>query len=133
VVSPSPQGRQPSPLAPDVARHIDDLFAGKVVHRAILDAVIDLALTKPDVEVHATRAYVVLRTPVRGFASLQPRAKQWLDLALRLDGVAPTGRLEDTGKRNVSDPFKVRIRLRSAEEVDAEVATWLDRAYLGSV
>jgi hypothetical protein len=61
------------------------------------------------------------------FALLQPSTKDRLDVALVLKGVEPAGRLEAAGSWNAM--VSHRIRIGSAEEVDAEVLGWIKRAW----
>jgi predicted transport protein len=61
------------------------------------------------------------------FALFKPATKTRIDLGLKIKGVEPQGRLEDSG------PFGTmcthRIRLESKEDMDEEVLNWLKLAY----
>ena len=61
------------------------------------------------------------------FALIKPATKTRIDLGLKLKGVEVTERLENSG------PFGTmcthRVRLTSIEEVDEELAGWLNEAY----
>lgn len=65
------------------------------------------------------------------FALIKPATKTRVDLGLKLKGVEPQGRLEDSG------PFGAmcthRIQLKTLDDVDGEVISWLSQAYEKSV
>ena len=61
------------------------------------------------------------------FALIQPTTRIRVDLGLILPGREPQGRLEPSGSFNAM--FTHRIKLASADEIDAEVLTWLREAY----
>ena len=65
------------------------------------------------------------------FAVVRARAKDRVDLALRLAGHKPTARLVANLISTGSDPTHV-VALRSPKEVDGEVVKWLELAYLRS-
>jgi hypothetical protein len=125
------EDRAGSGLPRAVVTRLDSLFGGRPALRAIAEALIERGCAVGDVELHTTKASVDLKTYRRAFAIISTRTKDAVDLGLRLD-ISATGRLEDTGKRKVSDPFKVRIRLRGLDDVDDEVDRWLERAYRAS-
>ena len=52
--------------------------------------------------------------------------RQRVDLALRLEGQKPGGRLQPS-RIHATTPFQ--ISLTTPEEVDAEVLDWLQKAY----
>jgi len=60
------------------------------------------------------------------FAMLVPASKTRFDLALKLKGQEPSGRLEALPKPGMCTH---RITISSIEEIDQEVADWLLRAY----
>jgi predicted transport protein len=61
------------------------------------------------------------------FALLKPATKTRVDLGLKIKGVEPEGRLEDSG------PFGTmcthRVRIEKSEDLDSEVLKWLNDAY----
>lgn len=63
----------------------------------------------------------------RQFALIKPATKTRIDLGLKMKGLAPEGRLGDSG------PFGTmcthRVCLASVEEVDDELKNWLRQAY----
>ncbi|MCL1095474.1 DUF4287 domain-containing protein [Shewanella kaireitica] len=65
------------------------------------------------------------------FALIKPATKTRVDLGLKLKGVEPQGRLEDSG------PFGAmcthRIQLKTLDDINGEVISWLSQAYEKSV
>lgn len=108
----------------------DELIAGQYADRPqlrpILDAVLAAAMSLGPVIIQARKTYISLRTDRRTFARVQPTTRQRVDLALRLEGLEPGGRLQPS-KINESTPWQ--ISLTAPEDVDAEVLDWLLRAY----
>jgi hypothetical protein len=105
---------------------IDNQYADRVHLRAIHDTIIERVLCIGPVHVQARKTYVSLVTPRRTFARVQPTTKRRVDLGLRLDGLRPVGRLE---RSTIHETMKVRIALKSPEQVDDEATMWLERAY----
>ncbi len=79
-----------------------------------------------DVEFAPKKAYVSLRRS-KQFGLIQPSTASRLDLGLNLKGVSPIGRLEASGSWN--SMVTHRVKLASADEVDAEIKAWLKAAY----
>ena len=100
-------------------------YADRPALRPILDKVVDEATRCGTVVVQARKTYVSLVSPRRTFARIQPTTKTRVDLGLRLDGQAPTGRL----RSNRHDTMRLRVELAAAHEVDREVLMWLRHAY----
>jgi hypothetical protein len=65
-------------------------------------------------------------SPRRTFARVQARTKDRVDLALRLEGQSPGGRLQPS---KIHENMPLQISLRTPAEVDAEVLDWLQKAY----
>lgn len=65
------------------------------------------------------------------FALIKPATKTRIDLGLKLNGVELQGRLEDSG------PFGTmcthRIQLKTLDDIDDEVISWVSQAYEKSV
>jgi hypothetical protein len=93
--------------------------------RAIYDAVVDAATACGTVAIQARKSYVSLVSPRRTFARVQPTGKAVV-LGLRLDGHKPGGRLLPSA---IHETMRLQINLASRDEVDADVRSWLDRAY----
>jgi hypothetical protein len=77
-------------------------------------------------ELAPKKSYVSLRHK-KQFGLIQPSTKTRVDLGLVLKGVEPAGRLEASGSFNAMVTH--RVRLSSANEVDAAVAGWLKQAF----
>ena len=105
---------------------IDGQYADRPQLRPVLDAVLSAVAGLGDVTIQARKTYVSLMTSRRTFARVQPTTKQRVDLALRLEGQKPGGRLK-TSKVHETTPLQVS--LTTPEEVDAEVLGWLQQAY----
>jgi hypothetical protein len=107
---------------------IDGQYADRPQLRPILDALLAVAPSVGEVEVQARKTYVTLLTPKRTFASIEPTTKSWVDLGLRLPAAQAGGRLQPATSMGQS-AVTTRIALSSADEVDDEVTSWLQRAY----
>jgi len=105
---------------------IDGQYADRPQLRPIFDAVVKAAVGLGDVTIQARKTYVSLVTPRRTFARVQPTTKTRVDLALRLDGEKPGGRLQPS---KIHETMPVQIGLTSPKEVDAEALRFLQRAY----
>lgn len=121
----------PERLAPPTAHSDADLveaqYAGKADLRPIHDRLMQLARQLgDDVELAPKKTYVSLRRS-KQFAIVQPSTKTRLDLGLNLGDLPPVGRLEASGSFNAM--VSHRVRLESAEAVDADVAEWVRMAY----
>lgn len=78
-----------------------------------------------DIEMAPKKGYVSLRRS-KQFASIHPTTSR-VDLGIKLKDVPPKGRLEAAGSWN--GMVTHRVRLEKAADVDAEVKTWLKKAY----
>lgn len=105
---------------------IDAQYADRPQLRPIYDAIVEAAVGLGKVIVQARKTYVSLVTPRRTFARVQPTTRTRVDLALRLEGVEPGGRLQAS---RIHDSMPVQISLATLDEVDSEVLDWLQRAY----
>ena len=117
-------------LTGEADRLIEGQYADRPALRPVLDAVLTAVLQLPDVAVNARKTMVTLVSPGRTFAVLQARAKQRLDLGLRLDGTAPRSRLLPARDLGAST---VRLALTTPADVDAEAVALLRQAYEQSV
>lgn len=118
--------------APGGAPAGDDLVAAqyagkKEALRPIYDALI-AALGKlgKDVEISPKKTYVSLRRN-KQFALIQPSTATRVDIGLNLKGAPPTARLEASGSFN--SMVSHRVRLSAKSDVDAELKSWLKKAY----
>jgi hypothetical protein len=94
----------------------------------IYDRVVEAVLGFGHVELQARKTYVALIGPKRTFASIQATTKTRIDVGLRLDGIAPQGRVE-VAKSIGQSSMTHKIALPSVDDVDDEVVAWLRRAY----
>lgn len=105
---------------------IDGQYADRPHLRPILDALLKAAMSLGPVTIQARKTYVSLVSPRRTFARIQPSTRQRVDLALRLEGLEPGGRLISS---KIHETMPLQISLLSPEDVDAEALDWLRRAY----
>lgn len=122
-------------LQSDVEPSRDDLVDGQYsgakadlrsIYEAIVRAVAELG---SDVEIAPKKAYVSLRRN-KQFGLIQPSTRTRVDVGINLEGVAPTDRLEASGSFNAM--VSHRVRLTEVSQVDAELVSWLRRAYEAS-
>ncbi len=103
------------------------MFEGpKAALKPVYDKVAAIVSGLNGVEFAPKKGYVSFRRN-KQFGLAQPATKDRLDLGLTLKGVDPAGRLEAAGSWN--GMVTHRIRIGSAEEVDAELAAWLRQAW----
>lgn len=105
---------------------IDGQYADRPQLRPILDALLQAAAGLGEVTIQARKTYVSLVSPHRTFARIQPTTKSRVDLALRLRGHKPGGRLQPS-KMHETTPLQ--ISLASVDDLDSEVLSWLQEAY----
>jgi hypothetical protein len=79
----------------------------------------------PDVEIAPKRGYLSLRHR-KQFAMIKPAARH-VDLGLIRPGVTTTDRLESAATFNAL--FTHRVRVRSIDDVDAELIDWIRAAH----
>lgn len=109
----------------------DDLMAAmfegpKAAMKPAYDRVAAIVEGLGGVEFAPKKGYVSFRRS-KQLGLAQPSTKDRLDLGLILKGVEPEGRLEKSGSWNAMVTHRVRIA--SADEVDAEVEAWIRRAW----
>jgi hypothetical protein len=105
---------------------IEGQYADRLHLRPIYDAIIDAVMELGEITIQARKTYVSLQTPRRTFARVQPTTKNRLDLGLRIERQKPGGRLQPS---IIHETMKLQISLKSVDEVDAEVISWLRQAY----
>jgi predicted transport protein len=104
----------------------DLLYAGRPALRPIHDRLMrEITSLGPDVEVAPKKGYISLRRRTQS-AMVKPAAKH-VDLGLILPDEPFTARFERAATWNAM--FTHRVRVRSADEVDVELAGWIRRAY----
>lgn len=112
---------------PDRADLVATQYSGKKAGlRPIYDALVRAARLGEDVEISPKKAYVSLRRS-KQFAIIQPSTATRVDVGINLKGHAVTDRLEASGSFN--SMVSHRVRVTSANEVDAELRGWLKKAY----
>jgi predicted transport protein len=79
-----------------------------------------------DVEVAPKKTYVSLRRN-KQFALIQPSTRERIDVGIDLKGEKPGKRLEASGSFNAM--VSHRVRISDKKDVDAELKTWLRKAY----
>jgi hypothetical protein len=107
---------------------LDGQYRDRMQLRPILDSIVAVAGAFGPVDVQARKTYTTLLTPRRTFAAVRPTTRTRVDLALRLDGVEPAGRLLD-GRNTAGGGLNLRVALRSVDDLDDEAVELLRRAY----
>jgi hypothetical protein len=79
-----------------------------------------------DLDVSPKKGYVSLRRK-KQFALVQPSTATRLDVGINLKGTPAGGRLEESGSFNAM--VSHRVRVASADDVNAELVAWLKKAY----
>lgn len=105
---------------------IDGQYADRPHLQPIYNAIINAMMGIGAITIQARKTYVSLLTPRRTFARVQPTTKNRIDVGLRIEGQKPLGRLQPS---TIHETMKLQISLHSVEEIDAEVLSWLRRAY----
>ena len=105
---------------------IEAQYADRPQLRPIFEAILGVVAGLGEVTIQARKTYVSLMTARRTFARVQPTTKQRLDLALRLEGQKPSGRLRLS---RIHESTPLQISLTKPDDVDAEVLDWLQKAY----
>jgi hypothetical protein len=104
---------------------VDCQSADRLQLRPIYDAIVAAATGLGEVVIQTRKTYVSLVPPRRTFTRIQPTTKGRVDLALRLEGHKPGGRLQPS---KIHETMKLQISLATVEEVDSEVLNWMQRA-----
>lgn len=116
----------PQYLVASAEELIEAQYADRMHLRPILDAILNASTGLGEVIIQARKGYISLVTPRRTFARVQATTKNRVDLALRLDGYAPGGRLKPS---KISETTNLQVSLTTPEDVDTEVLEWLHQAY----
>src|SRR5262245_3767313 len=104
---------------------IQGQYADRPQLRPIFEAIVAAAAGLGEVIIQARKTYVSLVSPRRTFARVQPTSRSRVDLALRLAGQEPGGRLRPS---KIHESMPLQIGLATPDEVDAEVLGWLQQA-----
>jgi hypothetical protein len=105
---------------------VDAQYADRPALRPIYDALLETVLGLGEVTIQTRKTYVSLLTPRRTFARVQPTTKARVDVGLRLEGLAPGGRLRPN---KIHEGMPVGLAFASLEDLDDEARDWLARAY----
>ncbi|MDQ0118426.1 hypothetical protein AB0280_00730 [Pseudarthrobacter sp902506025] len=105
---------------------LDGQYAAYAHLRPIADAVLAWACVTPTVYIQMRKGFVSLHSPRRKFAQITRSTNNIVDVTLRLQAEAD-GRVERVRTRP-DDPFTLRIRLTSPEQVDDEFRAILTTA-----
>jgi len=119
----------PPPAAtasPDAA--VDEIYAGKASLRPIHDALMQAIGRFGDFEVAPKKGYVSLRRK-KQFATIGPATRTHVEVGLNMKGVGATDRLVALPAGGMC---QYKVRLATADEVDAELTGWLRHAYDGA-
>lgn len=103
----------------DADELIDGQYANHPQLRPIADAILAWAAATAGVQIQMRKGYVSLHSPRRKFAQVTRTTNTAVDVTLRLD-VPAEGRLESVRTR-ADDPFTLRVRITSPEQVDNEL------------
>jgi predicted transport protein len=115
-------------MADDPQLLIDQQYTGgKAALRPIYDRLAEaIKGFGDDVELSPMKAYVSVKRG-KQFALLQPSTATRFDVGIKLKGVAPHGRLEDSA--SFTTMVTHRVKVARLEDVDAELIDWLKQAY----
>jgi Domain of unknown function (DUF5655) len=105
---------------------IDGQYADRQHLRPIYDAIVTSARALGEIVIQARKGFVSLLTPKRTFARVRATTKERIDLALRLEGLQPRGRLQAS---RIHETMPVHVSLTEPKELDQEVLKWLRKAY----
>ncbi|MFJ5861274.1 DUF5655 domain-containing protein [Pseudarthrobacter sp. NPDC092439] len=103
----------------DADELLDGQYASHPHLRPIADALLAWAAATDGVSVQLRKGFVSLQGPRRKFAQVTRTTNSAVDVILRLDAPAG-GRLEQVRTRP-DDPFTLRVRLTSPDQVDDEL------------
>ena len=105
---------------------VEGQYADRPQLRLIYEAIIAATSSLGEVTIQTRQTYVSLVTRRRTFARIQPTTKSRVDLALRLAGYKPGGRLQPS---KINETTPLQVSLYSQADVDDEVLGWLQKAY----
>lgn len=109
---------------------VEAMYAGpKSTLRPIFDALLGFARSLgPDIRICPAQTIVpIYRRHV--IAQIKPSTRTRIDLGLALGDTPPVKRLLATGGAEKGDRITHRIALGAVTDIDAEVRSWLQRAY----
>jgi hypothetical protein len=80
-----------------------------------------------DISLSPNQSYINVQRGGKKFAVLQPATVERFDIGIKLKGAEPNERFEAAGPWNLMVTHRVRIS--AADQIDAEVLSWLKQAY----
>lgn len=105
---------------------VDDIYTGpKGALRPIHDKVMAAVRTLGEFEEAPKKTYLSLRRK-KQFAMVGPATNTRVEVGLNMKGVPATGRLEEEPPGRMC---QYKVKLNSADEVDADLIGWLRQAY----
>ncbi len=109
---------------------LEKIFTGsKASWRATFETLLEkIKVFAPDLELAPTDTYISLLKNKKKFAIVQPSSKDRLDIGIKLKSLKESTQLELAGTWNTMVTHRVRISDES--EINAEVLSWLEQAYL---
>jgi hypothetical protein len=116
----------PDHLLASAENLIDNQYKDRFQLRPVCDAIVEAAAGLGEITIQARKTYISLVTPRRTFARIQATTKSRVDLALRLAGYRPGGRLQPS---KIHETTPLQVSLSSVDDVDAEVLNWLQESY----
>jgi len=113
------------------AANTDDLvtsqYTGKEHLKPIYDKIVaEISAFGDDIELAPKNAYVSVRRK-KQFAMLTPATKTRFEIGINLKGQEQSGKLEANTSSNAMCSHKINVT--SADDVDNEIITWLQKAY----
>jgi len=105
---------------------IDAQYADRPHLRPIYEAIVAATRAFGEVVIQARKGFVSILTPNRTFARVRAATRDRVDLALRLEGQQPRGRLTPS---RIHETMPLQVSLTKPEELDVEVLRWLRKAY----
>jgi hypothetical protein len=105
---------------------IDAQYVDRKHLRPIYEAIVAAARNFGEVVIQARKGYVSLLMPKRTFARVRATTKDRIDLAIRLEGTQPRGRLKQS---RIHETMPVQVGLTELKDLDKAVLKWLRKAY----
>lgn len=117
-------------MADDKDALIEAQYAGaKAAMRPIYERLMaEIMAFGDDIQIVPMKAYVSLRRS-KQFACLQPATKERFDVGIKLKGAVATERLTEGGFNGMVSHL---VKVKSSDEIDAELIAWLRQAYDGA-